>query len=400
VKEVSTVREIRYARSGAGEAGAAAATSASVALSVEGGEGRGLAVSFAARRSRPKELERRAAARAAETASGLPGELRRRLLVEVGEVRSVLEAQERYETRETRETRQSRERAGGGDRVLFARRYEVASCRGTVLGIRDGPAGSGGSFLRSRARSAGSGGSPAPAPFPSPWAGTMATGDLAAELPLVLTPSAVLALVSYALEVAGDHVAREAPAELARLTVIDTASSPYPPQHHPFEGDGTPAADRPLLEDGRWRDRELHAGEGVDPLFFLLTRPDRALRPLAAATHFNRRNLEVRWGGEASAPAPAVSVDSWRVRVGPRAGIVPFHAELAQVEADGTRRAVEAPVALALDPWEVLARVLGECGPPAPAVDEDPIEGASYGTAPALATSLTLAELLAASQGP
>jgi hypothetical protein len=374
VKEPSTVREIRYARA---SAGAAAATSASVALSVESEEGRGLAVSFAARRSRPLALERQAAARAAETASGLPGELRRRLLVEVGEVRSALE---------TPETRETPEEAGGEDRLLFARRYEVASCRGTVLGIRDSPAGAGGSFPSG--------------PFRSPWAGTMAAGELAAELPLVLGPSAVLALVSYALEVAGDDAARQGPAEPPRLTVIDTASSPYPPQHHPFEGDGTPSADRPLLEDGRWRDRELHAGEGVDPLFFLLTRPDRALRPLAAATHFNRRNLEVRWGGEAPAPAPAVLVDSWRVRVGPRAGIVPFHAELALVEADGTRWAVDAPVALALDPWEVLARVLGGCGPPAPAVDEDPIEGASYGNAPALATSLTLAELLAERRRP
>ena len=178
--------------------------------------------------------------------------------------------------------------------------------------------------------------------------------------------------------------------------MLDTAASPYPPQHHPFAGDGWPAAARRLLEDGRWRDREEHAGEGVDPLFFLLTRPDRALRPLAAATHFNRRNLAVRYGCEAAAPRPAVMVDSWRVRVGPRGGAVPFHAELSAIAADGVRLAVAAPVALRLDPWEVLARLRGEGAAAAPAIDEDPIEGDSYGTAPTLVTDLTLAQLVPA----
>jgi hypothetical protein len=138
----------------------------------------------------------------------------------------------------------------------------------------------------------------------------------------------------------------------------------------------------------------------VDPLFFLLTRPDRALRPLAAATHFSRRNLAVDCSRTAPWPDAAVVVDSWRVRVGPRSGIAPFQAELSWTGPNGGRRAVPAPVALQLDPWEVLAGVQGVCAPTAPALDEDPIEGDSYGLAPSLLTGLCLADLAVPEKGP
>jgi hypothetical protein len=78
---------------------------------------------------------------------------------------------------------------------------------------------------------------------------------------------------------------------------------------------------------------------------------------------------------------------------------VPFHAELSRTGPDGERLAVTRPVGLLLDPWQVLARVRGASGPVAPGVDEDPIEGDSYGSAPTLATDLTLADL-AASEKP
>jgi hypothetical protein len=352
MRGLTTIREIARAWSAAGHG----PLCASIELAVGSRRAGGLDVRFAAARERPRRLERRAAAGFAATAARLPEELRPWLAVETGEVRARLCGR-------------------GEERVLLARRYQMASCRGVVLGMR-GRAGGG--------------------PFAPPWTGTLPARDLPPDLPLVLAPSAVLALVSYALEVTGGHIAAQSAAMPPQLTVLDTAASPYPPQHHPFAGNGAPSPDRQLLAGGRWCARREHASERVDPLFFLLTRPDRALRPLAAATHFNRRNLAVECGRAAPRPPRSVVVDSWRVRVGPRAGAVPFHAHLTCAMADGARLAATEPVALDLDPWQVLARVLGGCGRSAPAIDEDPIEGDNYGRAPELVTDLTLADLHAA----
>ncbi|HET9210880.1 MAG TPA: hypothetical protein VFR03_10810 [Thermoanaerobaculia bacterium] len=344
----ATVREVSQAWARAG----APPSSASVELTVDAG---GIGVRFAAPRTRPAALERAAAADLEATAGLLPEPLRGRLGVEVGEVCSRL-------------------RGDGGETPLFSRAYRLASCRGVVSGLREG--GESGAFA-------------------FPWTGTLDAGKIEPELPVILGPSAVLALVSYALEVTGGHISVESGAELPELTVRDTAGSPYPPQHHPFSGDGSPSPDRPLIVDGRWLNREEDAGDHVDPLFYLLTRPDRALRPLAAATHFNRRNLEVACGRTAAAPREAVLVDSWRVRVGPRSGAVPFHAELSYVGPDGARLAVPQLVALRVDPWRLLDGVEGASGPARPAVDEDPIEGDAYGEAPPLVTGATLADLAA-----
>lgn len=338
------VREVSQAWARAG----AASSSAAVGLTAEMDGRGGLDIRFASRRQRPERLERAASALLGEMSERLPDPLRVRLAVEAGEVRSFLRGM-----------------------TLFAREYRVASCRGAVLGIHE------------------TGG---PEPFESPWTGTLDAGDLDPSLPVVLAPSAVLALVSYALEVVGGT-------EVPGITVVDTASSPYPPQHHPFEGDGTPSPDRILIEEGRWSGRQESGGDPVDPLFYLLTRPDRALRPLAAATHFNRRNLVVGCGRTVPAPCPAAVVDSWRVRVGPRKGHVPFHAEMSLAGANGERLALPQPMALSIDPWWLLGRIEGASTVPGPAVDEDPIEGDGYGLAPALVTGLTL-DGLAAGEGP
>jgi hypothetical protein len=346
----STVRELAHARTGA----AGPLTSTSVELTVEARADAGVAVRFSAPRERPEALERSARRSLDATLERLPGPLRPRAMVELGEVRA-------------------RIRRDGVERPLFAAGYRLARCRGVVLAIED-------------ARETGA--------FDSPWSGTMEASALDERLPVVLAPSAVLALVSFALEVTGGHVDERRDANVSGLTITDTSRSPYPPQHHPFTSTGEDAADRVLVDAGRWCDRAEHAGDDVDPLFYLLTRPERALRPLAAATHFNRRNLTVECGREASLPSPAVVVDSWRVRVGPRRGRVPFHAELSYLGADRERLAVVPTVALELDTWDTLLRVQGAGGATAPAVDEDPIEGDGYGTAPVLVTDLVLADLL------
>jgi hypothetical protein len=355
VSAARTLREVRQARAALGRGLLATSLALTVEMDDSRDRRRGLEVRFETPCERPAALVRRVRRRLAETAAGLPEALRHQLVVEAGEVRSGLVRD-------------------GSERPLLARRYEMACCRDVVLGIRELAQDGGG--------------------FASPWTGMLLHDELDTDLPVVLGPSAVLALVSYALEVAGGHVEAGGAARPPRLTIVDTAASPYPPQHHPFAGDGLPALDQPLIADGRWQDRAARAGAAVDPLFFLLTRPERALRPLAASVHFNRRNLAVAGGRAVAEPTPAVRVESWRVRLGPRTGVVPFAAELSQTGRDGARLAVAAPVALELDPWQLLASVSGACGPPSPALDADPIDGDSYGTAPALATGVTLAELL------
>jgi hypothetical protein len=343
-----TVRRVAHARAST----SAPLASSSIGLSVQTGDGRGLEILFDSPRQRPVGLEKAAAADLAATAPRLPEALRARLAVEAGEVVSLLHRDD-------------------GEVPLFSRGYRMAVCRGVVLGMRDAAAGG---------------------PFESPWTGTLEIEEMDSSLPVVLAPSAALALVSYALEVTGSHVATRSTAEIPGVTVLDTAASPYPPQHHPFEEDGTASPSRPLIEEGRWCNRQEHAGDDVDPLFFLLTRPDRALRPLAAATHFNRRNLAVRCSRQVPAPSPAIVVDSWRVRVGPRSGPVPFETDLSWIGPGGERLAASAATTLQLDPWEVLAHVRGACGPVEPAIDADPIEGDGHGEAPPLVTDLALAD--------
>jgi hypothetical protein len=232
-------------------------------------------------------------------------------------------------------------------------------------------------------------------PFAVPWTGTVAAGEIDPSLPVLLGPSAALALISFALDVTGGHVSAWENAKIPGVTVTDTASSPYPPQHHPFAEDGTASLDRTLLAKGSWSNREEHAGDAVDPLFFLFTRPERALSPLAASTQLNRRNLAVRCDQALSLSLPAVLIESWCARTAARAGVVPSQAELAYVTPDGNRLAAAGSVPLQLDPWEVLSRIQGAGAPATPAVEEDPIEGNSYGLAPLLVTGLSLDHLTA-----
>lgn len=267
--------------------------------------------------------------------------------------------------------------SAGGDLAWRREEYRLVKWRGTVaeLGMASTP------------------------PRPLPWSASLAAAELDLDAPLLLGPSAVLALFAFCLEVSA--VAVEAPplAAAAGLRLVDTARSPYPPQHHPFDEVGG-AAHEEVLFDGGWRARSEKAGDDVDPLFLLATRPERALRPLAAAMHFNRRNLALDCAARVEAPGSAVIVDSWRVRVGPRRGAVPFEAELSRRAASSELAAVAGTVMLRLDPFAVVAALTGAPGPAAAAVDEDPIEGDSFGWAPPLATALTLRDLAPAFDSP
>ncbi len=350
MRKLRTSREITAVRSVPG--GGLLRTA--IRLTVDSTREGALAIRFATPSQSLEGLEQAAISMRTELAARLPAALRPHLTAEVGAVRSTV----------------SRDDA---ESEMDSRHYAMASWRGVVLGI----------------------GEPDTASFSTPWSSTVEVEQIDPELPVVLAPSAVLTLVSFALEVSGSHTETEGLTRPSGLMVTDTASSPYPPQHYLFGGDGAIVPDRPLLEDGEWCNREESVGGGVDPIFFLLTRPERALRPLAASSHFVRRNLAIRCSEEAALDSSSVlSVDSWKVRVGPRSGVVPFDAEVSLIDSQGARLAGTVPLRLDFDPWRVLQRIRGACGPELPAVDEDPIEGDAYGLAPSLAMDLTVSELL------
>ncbi len=327
-------------------------------LTVESMREGGLEIRFATPSQLFAELEEMVTSIRRELAARLPEALRSLLATETGVVRSTVWRED-------------------GENKSVSWRYAMATLRGVILGI----------------------GSPDnAASFATLWDGTVEAAEIDPGRPVVLSPSAALTLVAYALETSalGTFTSREEPGRppMTGLTVTDTADCPYPPQHYPFGGDGRVSRDRPLLREGKWCVDSESVGGDVDPIFFLLTRPEQALRPLAASSYFVRRNLSVYCDKTVESPSPALIVDSWRMRVGPRSGAVPFDAEISCVDPERGRLACTTPLRLCFDPWQALARIRGACGPELPAVDEDPIEGDAYGLVPSLAMDLTLDDLL------
>ena len=249
--------------------------------------------------------------------------------------------------------------------------YRAAVWRGMVLGIEN---------LRG------------PSSIDVPWRGTLESGGIDLHLPVILGPSATLAVVSYGLEALGIQDGPESFVAPPALTIVDTARSPYPPQRLPQGVRGDNQEDQVLIVGGRWRGGGSHGT--ADPVFFLLTRPEFALRPLAVSAHFSRRNLAIRAAGFCSFPALALVIDSCRPRVGPRRGETPFDAEISLASTTGGWLAGGSPLRLQFDPWLLLARIRGGLSRPRPAVDRNPIEGDSYGWAPFVLLDLTASQLL------
>lgn len=287
---------------------------------------------------------------AEELAAQLPAELLEHLTVEAGLVRTTLHG---------RDEERHASRAG----------YCTALWRGEVLGI----------WGLGRRR-----------PLRLRWSGVAEAADVRPEVPVLLGPSAALSMVAFGLEALGKS---GGPAPAPVLTVIDGAASPYPPQDL---RQASGSSDQTLIARGGWPTGGSPR-EGVDPVFFLLTRPEHALRPHGVSIHFERRNLAVDATRKAPWPRRALIVDALKPLVGPRRGAIPFEAELSLRDAGGSRRALSAPARLHCDPWEILARVQAGCGRPLPAVDRDPIEGNAYGSAPFLLLELAAGALLDAS---
>jgi hypothetical protein len=185
---------------------------------------------------------------------------------------------------------------------------------------------------------------------------------------VVLGPSAVLALVDFAID--GVQASRWPHAGmLRRLGIVDTPHSPYPPQHR---ANGAP--------------RQVGtANPGVvdDAAFLLLQRSERWQRPLNALYNVNRRNLSVSHSTVAEYPGLAVVIDAMvpegEPTVAASGWIGTWHLQSPEGHCWGRR-----PLSIDLHVSELLETVDGAVSPPRAACICGPIEGEIFGLAPSL----------------
>ncbi|MCP3417893.1 hypothetical protein NLM16_27675 [Bradyrhizobium brasilense] len=185
---------------------------------------------------------------------------------------------------------------------------------------------------------------------------------------VVLGPSAVLALVDFAID--GVLASRWLPAGvLERLSIVDTPHSPYPPQHR---ANGAP---RPVGTG--------NPGVIDDATFLLLQRSERWQRPLNALYNINRRNLSVSHSTVAEHPSVAVVIDALVAEGEPTIAasnwIGTWHLQSPDGRCWGRR-----PLAINLHVSELLEAADWAVSPPRAACICDPIEGEIFGLAPSL----------------
>ena len=199
---------------------------------------------------------------------------------------------------------------------------------------------------------------PAPA---SPWSGELHANSLSPDLPVLLGPSAVLALVELLLE-AGEPVPPP-------LRAVRGTGSPYPPHD---AASGPDAGDSPFPE--------------------LMARPDLWGTPFGALPVDELGTLAIAGPAPAAPPDAAVVVDSLLPLTGDvRSGA--WEASLTAVLGGVAMAVFPAEVVLRIDPAGLLASVEGTSGAPEPALRREPFRGDRFGTAPPLATRTRLGAL-------
>lgn len=206
------------------------------------------------------------------------------------------------------------------------------------------------------------------------WAGEC--NALAPGAPLTLSPSAVLALALHLLDCARES---EAPDPLGSLCIRHTQTCPYPPQHHPWTADGRSAPD-------------LSAG---DLSFQLFARLDNWATPLNSLYGARRGNIALT---DRRRPVclrrPHVRLDGLEALGAPSRGAVEWRCAWSWIDDVGRSWSSAQGMTLRFDAEALLSAAQGPLGPAAPACRRDPIEGDVWGTAPPLATSLTVEGLL------
>lgn len=193
--------------------------------------------------------------------------------------------------------------------------------------------------------------------------------DVPETVPLVIGPSAALALVDFTLDgLPGTAHRWPFPSE---LRLEDTGRSPYPPQHRD---------DPPPLPIGP--DMRTSAAQ-EDATFLLLQRSERWQRPINALYNVRQRNLAIAWSGPTSEPATAAVIDTLTAESEPTLASSAWLATWYLRDPAGDRWGRER-LALAMRGPDVLHAVTVAVGHSRPACICDPIEGEAYGIAPPL----------------
>lgn len=215
-----------------------------------------------------------------------------------------------------------------------------------------------------------------------PWRGTCPASALDPELPVIFGPSAVLSLTAGALEMREGPEGPEGP-ECTRddgspdgakvndkeipdwMSVRSVSRSPYPPHDTPLGLEDVPDGQRGAIA-------------------YWATHTEHWMRPMRT-TRASRGQYEVR---TALPPAPAgpalwvevlTSLDT-RGRY--------WQASLS-ADRDGGRWWVTQPWPVEARARKLLGAAVGQVEPLRPALDRDPVDGESFGWAPALLTGYT-----------
>ena len=199
------------------------------------------------------------------------------------------------------------------------------------------------------------------------------------SVPLVIGPSAVLALVDFALDgLLGPERAHGCPLHEG-FSIVDTPHSPYAPQHR---------------EAGASRlVGTVNSGIVDDATFLLLQRSERWQRPLNALYHVSRRNLAISYPVERAEPPDAVVIDTLAAECEPTLAASDWIATWHVRSHNGSRWG-RGHLSITWEIPRVLDAVCGAVSPPLPGCIRDAIEGDIFGLAPSLlldARSSTLA---------
>jgi hypothetical protein len=216
-----------------------------------------------------------------------------------------------------------------------------------------------------------------------PWSGECRLADVPLYTSVIVEPSATLTLVTCLLE---SPSLCELETDACCFDVVDTASSPYPPQHYPWRLDGSESEDAPF-------DIPRAPSLADDAVFSLMARAHSWHSPVGCLRDPRRRNLRLEHRGSRRAtPEAYLAIESVAPLEPPRSGRTQWRAAWSYYER-GERRAGSPKLNLALDAGKFLDASCSPLTLPLPACTADPIEGDQWGYAPRLLTSTRLSSM-------
>jgi hypothetical protein len=209
-----------------------------------------------------------------------------------------------------------------------------------------------------------------------PWARAAGPEEIRADAPVILGPSALLALTAAARE--------EGDGGTTPARVTPPVPSPYPPHDLPL----------PPLPPGAGGGRaaaELHQARELlgDPALWPV--PHGAFGEFTAAVP---QDVDAGPVPVAAAPPRALVIDSLSPRGRSSGGGLEWAAAYRVSDSTGTARGT-GPLRLRGAPAELLATAEAHCGPRRPGLGRDPIGRAFYRLVPAVITSLNAGQALA-----